>query len=167
MVRGPLAKLRVAVAVRAGREHARVKPARDKPRSPASEAWELVLDLIATHRPRMLAVQAEYGLRPPQFFALQALEEPKPMGKLAEILCCDSSNVTWITDRLEERGLVERRNDPSDRRVKLLALTDDGRRVRSELLARLSEPPEPIRSLPAADARALRDILRRALAGGE
>src|SRR5581483_3390089 len=152
MVRGPLAKLRVAVAVRAGREHARVKPTRDKPRSPASEAWELVLDLIATDRPRMLAVQAEYGLRPPQFFALQALEEPKPMGKLAEILCCDSSNVTWITDRPDERGLVERRSDPSDR---------------SELLARLSEPPEPIRSLPAADARALRDILRRALAGRE
>ena len=28
------------------------------------------------------------------------------MGELAKLLACDSSNVTWITDRLEERGLV-------------------------------------------------------------
>jgi DNA-binding MarR family transcriptional regulator len=101
-------------------------------------------------------------------FALQELDEPKPMGKIAQVLQCDSSNVTWITDRLEERGLVERRADPRDRRVKLIALTDEGRRVRDEIGARLSEPPDEIRNLSKADQRALRDILRRALAtGGE
>ena len=45
---------------------------------------------------------------PPHFIVLQALDEPKPMGEVAKLLACDSSNVTWITDRLEERGLVER-----------------------------------------------------------
>ena len=56
-----------------------------------------------------MAVIREYDLAPPHWIALRALGEPKPMGELAKQLACDSSNVTWITDRLEERGLVERR----------------------------------------------------------
>ena len=74
--------------------------------APAAEAWELCMDLFALDRPRMLDVQAEYGLKPPQFFALQALDEPVPMSSVANVLRCDRSAVTWITDRLEERGYV-------------------------------------------------------------
>src|ERR687890_2483139 len=100
-----------------------------KPRlDPAAEAWELFMELFGADRPRMLDIQAEYGLKPPQFFALNALDEPAPMSSIASLLRCDRSAVTWITDRLEERGHVERRSDPSDRRGKLLALTGEGRR---------------------------------------
>jgi DNA-binding MarR family transcriptional regulator len=129
----------------------------------AREAWQALFEVFARYRPRMLAVQSEYGLKPPMVFAMQELDEPKPMGQIARVLQCDSSNVTWITDRLEERGLVERRADPRDRRVKLLALTDEGRRVRDEINARLSEPPAEVLSLTKADQRVLRDVLRRAL----
>ena len=137
------------------------------PASAAREGWGLFFELFGRYKPRMFAIQAEYDLKPPMVFALQELEEPKPMGKLANVLHCDSSNITWITDRLEERGLVERRPDPRDRRIKLLALTAAGRRLRTELLARLHEPPDELLSLSAADQRALRDILRRALAKDE
>jgi len=58
---------------------------------------------------------------------------------------------------------VERRSDPRDRRVKLLALTPEGRRVREEIRARLAAPPEPLERLPEADQLALRDLLRKAL----
>ena len=51
------------------------------------------------------------------------------MRKLAQKLKCEPSNVTGIVDRLEARGLVERRPDPADRRVKVAAATDEGRRV--------------------------------------
>src|SRR3954469_25823498 len=129
----------------------------------AREAWQALFEGFARYRPHMLAVQAEYGLKPPMVFALQELDEPKPMGRIAQILQCDSSNVTWITDRLEERGLVERRADPRDRRVKLIALTEDGRRVRDEISSRLSEPPAEVLALSKADQRVLRDVLRRAL----
>src|SRR3954449_2674163 len=95
----------------------------------ATEAWELFMQIFGSVRPRMLDVQAEYGLKPPQFFALDALDEPLPMSHIADMLRCDRSAVTWITDRLEERGYVERRSDERDRRVKLLALTDEGRRA--------------------------------------
>jgi DNA-binding MarR family transcriptional regulator len=130
---------------------------------PAAEAWQLCMDLFGADRPRMLDIQAEYGLKPPQFFALQALDEPVPMSSVANVLRCDRSAVTWITDRLEERGYVERRSDERDRRVKLLALTDEGRRVREEIRARLSTPPEALTRLSPAEQRTLRDLLRKAL----
>lgn len=130
----------------------------------AREAWQAFLELFARYRPQMLSIQGEYGLKPPMVFALQELEEPKPMGRIAQLLQCDNSNVTWITDRLEERGLVERRADPRDRRVKLIALTGEGRRVRDEITARLSEPPPEFMALSKEDQRLLREIVRRALA---
>src|SRR4051794_645553 len=129
----------------------------------ATEAWELFMEIFGSVRPRMLDVQAEYGLKPPQFFALDALDEPLPMSRIADTLRCDRSAVTWITDRLEERGYVERRADERDRRVKLLALTDEGRRVREEIRRRLAVPPEALANLSRADQRELRDILRKAL----
>src|SRR3954451_5339458 len=133
---------------------------------PVQEAWELFMELFGSNRPRMLDIQAEYGLKPPQFFALQALDEPVPMSSVANVLRCDRSAVTWITDRLEERGYVERRADPSDRRVKLLALTEEGVRVREEIRRRLAVPPEALVShLSRAEQRELRNLLRKALAG--
>jgi len=123
------------------------------------------MELFGEQRPRMLDIQAEYGLKPPQFFALQALDEPVPMSSVANVLRCDRSAVTWITDRLEERGYVERLADPRDRRVKLLALTDEGRRVREEIRGRLAVPPEALSRLSRAEQRMLRDLLRKALAG--
>src|SRR4051812_19505197 len=130
---------------------------------PATEAWELCMELFATDRPRMLDIQAEYGLKPPQFFALNALDEPAPMSTIANMLRCDRSAVTWITDRLEERGYVERTSDEHDRRVKLLVLTDEGRRVREEIRARLATPPEALSNLSKVEQRTLRDLLRKAL----
>jgi DNA-binding MarR family transcriptional regulator len=130
---------------------------------PATEAWQLFLQLFGSVRPRMLDVQAEFGLKPPQYFALDALDEPVPMSHIADMLRCDRSAVTWITDRLEERGYVERRADEHDRRVKLLALTDEGRRVRQEIRRRLATPPEAVSRLSRAEQRELRDLLRKAL----
>lgn len=132
--------------------------------SPADEAWDAFLELFMQHRPRMLEIQAEYELRPPPVaMALKAIDEPTPMGKIADYLCCDGSTVTWIVDRLEDRGLVERQNDPRDRRVRLVALTDEGREIRNEIRAKLSQPPPAIAALPKKDQIALRDILRRAV----
>jgi DNA-binding MarR family transcriptional regulator len=131
---------------------------------PAAEAWELCMQLFGVQRPRMLDIQGEYGLKPPQFFALQALDEPVPMSSVANVLRCDRSAVTWITDRLEERGYVERRSDQNDRRVKLLALTEEGWRVREEIRRRLAQPPDALTALSRAEQRTLRDLLRKALA---
>jgi DNA-binding MarR family transcriptional regulator len=133
---------------------------------PAAEAWSLISELFQAHaRPRWQAVAGELGLSPPQATALLRLdpEGGMPMRRLACALHCDSSNVTGIVDRLEERGLVERRPDPADRRVKLLLLTDAGGELRALLVRRLADPPAPLQRLSAEEQRALRDLMRRAL----
>jgi DNA-binding MarR family transcriptional regulator len=127
------------------------------------ETWSLLQQLVFSNRPQWMAVIREYDLIPPHWIALQTLEEPKPMGELAKQLSCDNSNVTWITDRLEERGLVTRTQAEHDRRVRLLVLTDKGRKLREEIGARLAEPPPAIAGLSRDDQRALRDILARAV----
>jgi DNA-binding MarR family transcriptional regulator len=85
------------------------------------------------------------------------------MGRLACALGCDASNVTGIVDRLEQRGLIERRPSERDRRVKVLVVTDQGAEVRRALMIRLGEPPQAIAALSPADRKRLAGILRRAL----
>jgi DNA-binding MarR family transcriptional regulator len=116
-------------------------------------------------RPRMLATAAEFGLTPPQMFALRALDpdRPVPMRELPLQLHCDSSNVTGLVDGLEAHGLVERRAAEHDRRVRMLVVTERGARVRERINEVVQEVPAPIAALSASDQRALRDILHRAL----
>jgi DNA-binding MarR family transcriptional regulator len=109
-------------------------------------------------------IALDLGLAPQQAGALRALTEPVPMRDLAEALHCDSSNVTGIVDRLEERGLVRREVSPDDRRVKMLVLTEEGDRLRRAITSRFAEPPPQLASLSRRDQTTLRDIMRRALA---
>ena len=135
---------------------------------PATEAWSLFLGILFDERPpRVPAVAAEFDVSPMALKMLQGLEPEVelPMSALADRLYCDASNVTGMVDRLEARGLLERRDDPRDRRVKLIALTDEGAAVRERVLERLYEPPDAIARLSPADQRALRDLLRRAVGG--
>ena len=116
-------------------------------------------------RGQVMAAAREFDLSPPQMFALRHLQEhePLPMGELAQFLHCDSSNVTGIVDRLEQRGLVERRAAEHDRRVRHLVLTEAGHDMSEVFGARMASPPPALEALSAADQRALRDLLRRAL----
>ena len=124
-----------------------------------------MFELIHLSKRRFMAIASEFELSPPQVMALRQLDpdEPKPMSELALALRCDNSNVTGIVDRLEDRGLVERRPGEHDRRVKMLLITERGAQVRAGLAARLDEPPEALANLSPEDQRALRDIMRRAL----
>ncbi len=51
------------------------------------------------------------------------------MRSLAESLDVSQASVTGIVDRMEQRGLIERRRDDEDRRVVRVALTDAGRQL--------------------------------------
>jgi DNA-binding MarR family transcriptional regulator len=132
---------------------------------PAQEAWSLMSRMFWDVRPRMLRVASEFGLTPPQLFALRQLdpEQPVPMRALAQALHCDSSNVTGLVDGLAAQGLVERREAEHDRRVRMLVVTEQGAAVRARMHEAIQEVPGPIAGLSAADQRALRDILRRAM----
>ncbi len=136
--------------------------------TPASRTWTLMLDFVLEHaRPRMVEIWREFDLMPPQQLALGLLDEPRPMGDLAQHMHCDNSNITGIVDRREERGLVERRAAEGDRRVKLVALTDAGREIREELNRRRAEPPPELAALSDAELGKLEQVLAKALAGRE
>ena len=131
---------------------------------PAAEAWQLLWQVMQANKPRFMALAHEMGLAPMQLHALRLVEPggAVPMSSLAGMLFCDNSNVTGIVDRLEARGLIERRTADHDRRVKLLALTPEGERVREAVFRQMSRPPPEIAALPLKHKRALRDALRAA-----
>jgi DNA-binding MarR family transcriptional regulator len=127
----------------------------------AAEAWGALLDLTMSQRTRFFGILQEFGLTPGDLRALSALDQetPRPMRTLARAWACDASNVTWMVDRLERRGLVERQMLPSDRRVRTVALTPLGASTKAELFTRLHEPPADFLALDRATLQALRDAL--------
>lgn len=135
-------------------------------RDPAEEACEAIFSLWMAGKPVFPRVAAEFDLMPQELHMLRLLGENDslPQRAFAELLWCDASYVTAIVDKLEARGLIERRPDATDRRVKRLALTPAGRKLRKQALRRLYQPPEAIKQLSPSDKKALRDIMRRALA---
>ena len=132
----------------------------------AREAWELLFRVAKAKHGVLSARLAELDLTPVQAHALRRLDpdEPLAMSALADALYCHASNVTGIVDRLESRGLVGRTPGTEDRRVKTLVLTPEGAMIRARVIELLGEPPAAIAALTESDQRALRDILRRALA---
>lgn len=90
-----------------------------------------------------------FPVRQPHGYVLRALyERPLALTALAEILDVSKQAVGQIVDEMDALGLVERSPDPSDRRAKLLSLTDRGRAARAralEVSAELeSAIPDPV-----------------------
>ena len=128
------------------------------------EVVELIGDVVARFYADYEEAAGKHTLTGAQARLLSLLSlEPLPMRKLALKLKCEPSNVTGIVDRLESRGLVERRPDPADRRVKLAAATDEGRRVAGELRDGLRFAREPLAGLSEEERLVLRGLLRRML----
>jgi DNA-binding MarR family transcriptional regulator len=129
----------------------------------ATEAWEPFARFFfetVKHRQRVFA---DRGLTPNDARALFVLDgtRGRSMSELADEWLCDASNATWIVDRLEERGLAERRTMPTDRRVKLVVLTPKGSRTREEMFRKLYEPPPELLELDREDLEALRDAVSK------
>jgi MarR family transcriptional regulator, organic hydroperoxide resistance regulator len=133
--------------------------------SQACEAWQLLLRFFFAQRADLPSFAAEFELSPAQCHVLHLIEpgQPIPMGRLAETLACDASNVTGLVDRLESRGLVRRRASAEDPRVKVLELTPAGTRLRAVVFERMTKPPESLNRLSATEQRTLVGILKRLL----
>ncbi|GAA3976004.1 hypothetical protein GCM10023085_68020 [Actinomadura viridis] len=133
----------------------------EAPRSSSDELMELAFRLAGRIRVGLDRAAAELDLPPAQAQALARLRSPAPMRELAEVMSCDASNVTGIVDGLERRGLVRRRPDPRDRRIKHLVLTEEGERRRAALHASTSKMAAEVFDLPEADREALHGLLAR------
>jgi DNA-binding MarR family transcriptional regulator len=87
--------------------------------------------------------------------------EATPMRKLAQQLDYDASNLTTLVDRLAARGVLERRADPTDRRVKALCLTPEGERIREQFWRNLVADAGPLAPLGHDDLRTLTRLLAK------
>src|SRR5262249_12847707 len=72
-----------------------------------------------------------HGVTPVQYAALSQVAKTPGIDQrtLARSIGLDTSTIASVIDRLEARGLMQRQSSPDDRRVRLLALTDDGQRL--------------------------------------
>jgi DNA-binding MarR family transcriptional regulator len=86
---------------------------------------------------RAMKAYEQTGLHPYHHAVLVAVGEGshETQGAIADALGYDRGQLVGLLDELEERGLVERRRDPKDRRRHLVLLTPEGRRVLRQLRA--------------------------------
>ena len=116
---------------------------------------------------RALARRFDEVLRPfeltnGQFSLLMSLNRPEPpsMGPVASLLAMDRTTLTAALKPLERRGLVEVLRDQSDRRTRILKLTDNGRNLLAHALPLWKRAHEEVEQLvPDRDP----DLLRRSL----
>ncbi len=128
------------------------------------EVVDLIGTVVARYYEEYEQAAAEHSLTGAQARVLSLLSlEPLPMRKVAQRLKCEPSNITGIVDRLESRGLVERRPDPADRRVKLAAPTEEGARTAAALRTSLDFAREPLGRLTVAERTLLKELLQRML----
>ena len=129
----------------------------------ANDTWRRMTELFLSRKQQVMEIAAAHDLNPGAMNALLFLQpgEPCSMRTLADAWKCDASTVTWLVDRLEEHGLAERRPHPTDRRVRSVALTRKGTRVRSQIEAKLFEAPLALRTLGADDLAMLNKIMRK------
>jgi DNA-binding MarR family transcriptional regulator len=105
---------------------------------------------------------ATLGLTAAQATALREMTGPMTMRELAERMSCEPSNATFVVDKLEKQGLIERRPHPTDRRAKQLVLTAEGNTLRERLLELLARD-SPLAGLTSEQQRSLQDLLEQAI----
>ncbi len=123
----------------------------------AHELEGLVQRLLMAEQSVFTEETASFGLTVPQYVTLSAIEAfdegRERMGRIAAMAHQCSATMTGIVDRLESMSLVQRVNNPNDRRSVLVELTEDGRRRLDEVRAMRRRRLEAVLSRLDADSR--------------
>lgn len=133
----------------------------------AGRVWALMRELAESYPPKPeIRAALNLGRGSGRFKALQWLAEgPLSLSQLADAVQVDAPYATLIVDTLEERGLVERRTDPADRRRKLVALTTAGAAAADAALQIIRQPPPGFAQLSPAELDTLEELVARIVGG--
>lgn len=90
-----------------------------------------------------------YGINPTEFAVLELLysKGDQPIQKIGEKILLASSSITYVVDRLEEKGFVKRVDSSEDRRVKFASLTIKGKELMEEVFPKHEKRIEEIFSI--------------------
>ena len=115
-----------------------------------------LLDYLARVGRRAAESSTPGGLRPRHLRALGILSEDGPQSQqgLGEILSLDPSNVVGLLNELEERGLITRQRDPSDRRRHIVELSSTGEDALATAYVRLGLVEDNLLAALSAEERA-------------
>jgi DNA-binding MarR family transcriptional regulator len=131
----------------------------------APQTLAFLLSQVGIHASKRFAERiAAAGLNPPLFRVLNLVDaaEGRSQQAIGAAIEVPPSRMVALVDELEQRGLVERRPDPKDRRVRALFVTAKGRRclLKGREIAKAHEE-ELTRDMPAADRKRLIDLLQQ------
>jgi DNA-binding MarR family transcriptional regulator len=101
------------------------------------------IDFLLQQKRVLIEIGFRYELTPMQTLALLLLDKPLPMRSLSATFGCDASNITGIIDGLQHKNLVQRVENPADRRIRMLELSKAGTRLRDTLFANLIDEVDP------------------------
>ena len=125
----------------------------------AERAWQILVSLVMDSRGdwRRKVTEAT-GLPFSRVRALKRLREPRTLSELAMEMGTDAPAATVIINDLEARGLAERRPHAEDRRVKLVSLTAEGRKLIAVVRRIVDQPPPALEKLSEDQLAQLRRI---------
>ena len=83
--------------------------------------------------------RSEYELLGMLFMRLEGNQKALSIGEISNFLQITPAGVTHLINPLEEKGLIERLKDPSDRRVVLIGITEKGIGIAEDLMAEVQE----------------------------
>jgi MarR family 2-MHQ and catechol resistance regulon transcriptional repressor len=100
-------------------------------RDEALELWQTIRTIYRTALRKLNARLVQEGITFSQYSVMLALGKhgPMQMNRLGEFMLVAPANVTGLVDRMERKGYVRRRRDPSDRRLYMVELTELGARI--------------------------------------
>jgi DNA-binding MarR family transcriptional regulator len=136
------------------------------PRLPAelaSSTTFLLKRLGFAAKEQALEAYDQTGLHPYHYAVLAVLDEGsrETQGAIADALGYDRGQLVGLLDELEDRGLVERKRDPSDRRRQSVRMTADGKRALAKLRALAVELEDDfLASLDESQRASLHALLR-------
>lgn len=107
---------------------------------------------------------ARQELNPAEFAILEALYHKGPLllGDVQRKVLVSSGGTTFLVDRLEKRGLVERQSCPNDRRARYAALTRDGQAMMKKVFPlHATAMKEAMAGLSTAEQKVVTGYLRR------
>ena len=123
-----------------------------------AKAYRAILrPLLAHHLKESELIISDFGI-------LEVLlhKGPQPVNVLGPKVDLNPGSISVAVDRLYERGLVSREENPHDRRIRVVSLTTEGRKLISAAFRRHAEMIETLFSVLSADDQAqLQTLLKK------
>ncbi len=126
----------------------------------SEEILDIVFDLVVNFSKLFTYSEEGEKLKTIEYYLLIyiALKGPQKMKDLADTYSMTKSNITFIVDELEQKGLLKRESSEKDRRVYLITLTDNGKKLFNNLKESFDNVVRHfLEKVPAEDLNAITD----------